>query len=86
MLAELRTKSQITIPKSIVTSLGLNEGDQLEVYEQDGVICLCPVAVYPKRYVEGLQDEIAELRRNLSNGTQPVYSDVTSLIDALEAD
>ena len=35
MLAELRTKSQITLPKSIVVNLGLTEGDKLEVYEKD---------------------------------------------------
>ena len=48
MLAELRTKSQITLPKDIVLSLGLSEGDKLEVYEKDGVIHMVPVAVYPK--------------------------------------
>ena len=31
MLTELRTKSQITIPKDIVNHLGLAEGDKLEV-------------------------------------------------------
>ena len=33
MLAELRTKSQITLPTSIVSSFGLTEGDKLEVFE-----------------------------------------------------
>jgi bifunctional DNA-binding transcriptional regulator/antitoxin component of YhaV-PrlF toxin-antitoxin module len=37
MLAELRTKSQITLPRSIVTSLGLTEGDKLDITERDGV-------------------------------------------------
>ena len=36
MLAELRTKSQITIPKEIIKKLNLSEGDKLEVYEKDG--------------------------------------------------
>jgi AbrB family looped-hinge helix DNA binding protein len=31
MLAELRQKAQITIPKEIVLKLGLNEGDKLEI-------------------------------------------------------
>ena len=52
MLAELRQKSQITIPKEIVEQLGLNEGDKLEIYVQDGMICIMPVAVYPKKYLE----------------------------------
>ena len=36
MLTELRTKSQITIPKDIVMKMGLREGDKLEIVEKDG--------------------------------------------------
>ena len=49
MLTELRTKSQITIPKDIVNHLGLAEGDKLEVREHTGGIQIIPVAVYTKR-------------------------------------
>ena len=35
MLTELRTKSQITIPKDIVMKMGLREGDKLEIVEKD---------------------------------------------------
>ena len=55
MLTELRTKSQITIPKDIVKHLGLAEGDKLDVVEKDGVIQIIPVAVYPKKYLEELR-------------------------------
>ena len=48
MLTELRTKSQITIPKDIVARLGLHEGDKLEIVEKDGTLPIMPVAVYPK--------------------------------------
>lgn len=48
MLAELRQKSQITIPKEIIVKLGLSEGDKLDIFEQDGTICMMPVVVYPK--------------------------------------
>ena len=34
MLTELRTKSQITIPKDIVARLGLHEGDKLEIVDE----------------------------------------------------
>ena len=47
MLTELRTKSQITIPKDIVMKMGLREGDKLEIVEKDGVIELMPVAEHP---------------------------------------
>ena len=36
MLTELRQKSQITIPKEIVTKLGLAEGDKLNIMEKIG--------------------------------------------------
>ena len=52
MLAILRPKSQITIPKELVDKLGLSEGDKLEISERDGVICIMPVAVYPKKYLD----------------------------------
>ena len=58
MLTELRTKSQITIPKDIVMKMGLREGDKLEIVEKDGVIELMPVAVYPKKYLDELRSEI----------------------------
>lgn len=84
MLAELRTKSQITLPKDIVASLGLSEGDKLEVYEKDGMICMVPVAVYPKKYVDALQDEIHQLKENIRTGKQPVFDSIDALIDKLE--
>ncbi len=60
---ELRPKAQITIPKGIVNKLNLNEGDKLEIYEQDGEIHIVPVAVYPIGYIEELKKEIERLKR-----------------------
>ncbi|MBO5743339.1 MAG: AbrB/MazE/SpoVT family DNA-binding domain-containing protein [Clostridia bacterium] len=48
MLAEIRGRSQITIPAEIIKKLGISEGDKFEVIEKDGGIFLCPVVVYPK--------------------------------------
>lgn len=84
MLAELRPKSQITIPKEIVAQLGLSAGDKLEIYEKDGVICLMPVTIYPKNYVDNLREEIKELKSNIQNGKQPVFDDIDSMFDKLE--
>lgn len=85
MLAELRTKSQITIPKEIVASLGLTEGDKLEIYEKDGVICLMPVTVYPKKYVDELHKEIKDLKSDIDSGKKPVFDSIDSLFDKLES-
>ena len=84
MLAELRTKSQITLPKEIVTALGLSEGDKLEVYERDGMICMMPVAVYPKKYVDDLQVEIGELKEKVRSGKQPTFDSIDALMQKLE--
>lgn len=84
MLAELRAKSQITIPKELVAKLGMHEGDKLEVIEKDGVIQLTPVVVYPKKYVDELKTEIAEMKRKIADGTQPTFSSIDELFDALE--
>ena len=84
MLAELRVKSQITIPKEIITRLGLSEGDKLDIFEKDGMICLMPVVVYPKKYVEELRSEISQVKEHLSKGEQPVFDSVDALFANLE--
>ena len=66
MLTVLRPKSQITIPSSVISSLGLKEGDQLDVYEDAGSIRIMPVAVYPKEYVNRLRSEIDQLKENIA--------------------
>lgn len=84
MIAELRQKSQITIPKEIVTKLSLSTGDKLEVFEKDGLICLMPVVVYPKAYVEELENEIQNVKRRLASGEQQIFDNVDNLFDMLE--
>ena len=86
MLAELRQKSQITIPKEIIVKLGLSEGDKLEIFEQDGTICMMPVVVYPKKYLDELRGEIDEAKAKIASGEQPVFDSVDALFAKLEAD
>ena len=80
MLTELRTKSQITIPKDIVMKMGLREGDKLEIVEKDGVIELMPVAVY----LDELRSEINEAKAKIAAGEQPVFDTVDALFEALD--
>lgn len=84
MLAELRQKSQITIPKEIIMKLGLSEGDKLDIFEQNGTICMLPVAVYPKKYLNELRDEINEAKAKIASGKQPVFDSVDALFAKLE--
>ncbi len=85
MLAELRQKSQITIPKEIITKLGLSEGDKLDIIEQDGTIRMIPVVVYPKKYLDELRAEIDEAKAKIASGEQPVFDSVDALFEKLEA-
>ncbi len=62
MLAELRQKAQVTIPKEIIVKLGLSEGDKLDIFEKDGSICIMPVVVYPKKYLSELKEEIGDVK------------------------
>ena len=84
MLAELRSKSQVTIPKELVEKLGLAEGDMFDVVEKDGSICFIPVAVYPRKYLDKLQEEIAETKNKIASGKKPVFDDIDLLLKKLE--
>ena len=86
MLVELRTKSQVTIPKEIVARLGLSEGDQLDIREEDGVITLVPVAIYPKKYLNDLEQEIRAVKAKLAAGEQPVFDSVDAMLQKLEGE
>lgn len=84
MLVELRQKSQLTIPAEFVQSMKLNVGDQFEVIEKDGMLCLIPVAVYPKSYVAELESEISALKEQIANGTRKVFDNVDDLFASLD--
>ena len=79
MLAELRQKAQVTIPREIIVKLGLSEGDKLDIFEKDGSICIMPVVVYPKHYLNELKEEISDVKAKLASGEQPVFDSVDAL-------
>lgn len=84
MLVDLRQKSQITLPKEIVTKLGLSEGDKLDVFEKEGTIYMMPVVVYPKKYLNEIREEIDKAKASVLSGEQPVFDTVDSLFEKLE--
>lgn len=45
-----------------------------------------PVAVYPKKYLNELKEEINGVKARLASGEQPVFDSVDALFDKLEAD
>ena len=86
MIAELRPKSQVTIPKPLIDRLGLSTGDKLEIFEDNGMICIMPVVVYPKGYVDRILEDVENIRKDVAAGRQPVFDNVDDLIESLDGD
>lgn len=86
MLAELRQKAQVTIPKEIIVKLGLSEGDKLDISLKDGSICIVPVVAYPKKYLDELREEIGDIKAKIESGEQPIFDSVDALFDKLEGE
>lgn len=84
MLVELKAKSQVTIPKDIVNSMKLSQGDQFEVTEDNGKIVLIPVAIYPEHVIKNIKAEVKEIKKSIENGTQPLFDSIDSLFEELE--
>ena len=84
MLVELKGKSQVTIPKNIVSSLNLNQGDQFEIIEENGKIILIPVAVYPEYMISQLKESVNEIKESIKKGEQPLFDNLDSLFEELD--
>ena len=84
MIATIRKRSQITLPSEIVTKLGLSEGDQLDIMEQDGTIMLFPMTFYPTKYIDDLKKEVSDIKAKIASGEQPVFDTVDALFESLE--
>ena len=67
VLAEIRGRSQITIPAELIKKLGISEGDKFDIMEKDGGIFLCPVVVYPKEKIAQIAKLIKESESEISN-------------------
>lgn len=84
MLVELKAKSQVTIPKEIVNSLALHQGDQFEVREEEGKIILIPVAIYPEHVIKSLKASVDEVKESIRSGRQPMFDSIDRLFEELD--
>ena len=84
MLAEIRGRSQITIPSEIIKKLGISEGDKFDIMERDGGIFLCPVVVYPKDKIA----KIAKILKESENDAkkQPAFESVENMFSDMGID
>ena len=86
MIVEIRKKSQITIPKNIVDTLNLHEGDHFELTVEKGVIKMEPVAIYTKNYVRKLENVVMKMHENPDNYNTGPFESVEDAIQYLEQD
>ena len=84
MLVELKAKSQVTIPKEIVSSMNLNQGDKFEIIEESGRIVLIPLEVYPKNVIDELKASVEEIKASIDNGERPVFDSIDALFEELD--
>ena len=84
MLAELKSKSQVTIPKEIVNKLNLSQGDLFEITEHQGNILLIPVKVYPQHVINELREEVLELKKSIETGESRVFDSIDDLFEELD--
>ena len=60
MIAELRAKSQLTLPKAVCEQLNLEAGDVFDVTWQDGIIQLIPLETRSKQYVKDIENALSK--------------------------
>lgn len=85
MIIELRKKSQITIPKEIVSQLNLQEGDYLDINVVKGIINIEPVAIYSKSYVDKLEQSVRMISEDPADYNAGPFSSVKEAIEYLES-
>ncbi len=84
MLVELKAKSQVTIPKEIVSLMNLSQGDKFEIIEESGRIVLIPLEVYPKNVIDELKASVEEIKASIDNGERPVFDSIDALFEELD--
>ena len=84
MIIDLRKKSQITIPKEIVDTLNLQEGNHLDISMKDGTIIIEPVAVYPKSYIKKLEETVMRINEESMNYDVGPFKSVEDVMKYLE--
>ena len=84
MLVELKAKSQVTIPKEIVSLMNLSQGDKFEIIEESGRIVLIPLEVYPKNVIDELKASVEEIKASIDSGERPVFDSIDALFEKLD--
>ncbi len=86
MIVKLRKKSQMTIPKEIIKSLNLQEGDHLEISLKDGMFTVEPVEIYSKNYQKRIEKILAQIKKNPDKYSVGPFGTIEDALAYLKAD
>jgi len=87
-ISEIRTNSQITIPKQIMKKLLLKEGDKIEFEVKEDAIVIRPVLIIDKAqswfWTKKWQKAEREADEDIKAGRVKTFDEVDSLMKDLE--
>lgn len=77
----IKQRGVITLPKKIRTALNLEDGQTIQIKQQDGQIIITPQVTLPKELV----DAIAESKEDLKHGRYITFSSAKEMYKKLPA-
>ena len=89
MIAQLRRRSQVTLPSEVVKKMKLQEGDNLDIILEDDKIIIKPVLVIDRSqswfWSKKWQEMEKEVDVNIKHGKVHKAKNVKELIDKLDS-
>ena len=90
MIVDIKQKSQVTIPMTLLKKLKLKIGDKLDIKEKDGKLIITPVMVIPRDqewyWSKEWQEKERKADEELKSGKINPADDIDDLIEQLEKD
>ena len=88
MIAQLREKSQITIPKNLIEKLNLKIGDNIDINIENDTIVIRPVVIIPKDqawfWSKEWQKEEKQAEKDIKNGKVKKFNSSQELFEDLD--
>ena len=76
MIIEIKSKSQITIPKEIMQELKIEKGTNLDCKIVDGEIVLTPIKFIEKNDIEEIKNKLSNI-----NISEQEYNEIIGILE-----
>lgn len=76
MIIEIKSKSQITIPKEIMQELNIDKGTNLECKVVNGEIVLTPIKFIEKNDIEEIKNKLSNI-----NISEQEYNEIMGILE-----